>query len=261
MRPRPVLIYGNGGVADLCSNRPRRNASGLPGEEPGRMWRERSELRIWLRGLCVWVVASVFGWGFEREREAVIVEGGIVVLVERYVKSGSVPFGKVIYPFRAGAVLRGDGFFARRLAEIFERVWSGVHEHGNFDELAAVENEISGLAVSFGMIEIGGNGSGHFSALGVVDGGEKMSASGAAGIFAADFHFVAGLAFKAQEDFDGLSDVMAVDFDGRWRCRRRRGLLREEQTGKRSGEGRKECDKFEGNDSLRHFTDVHTDRV
>ena len=81
------------------------------------------------------------------------------------------------------------------------------------------------------MIAIGGRRRGDFGALGAVDGGEKMRASGTAGIFAADFHFVAGLALKAQENFDGLSDVMAVDFDGRWRSRC--GLLRDQRTRER----------------------------
>jgi hypothetical protein len=187
------------------------------------------------------------------------VEGGIVVLVERDVEGGSVPFGEVIFPFRAGADLCGDGFFARRLAEIFERVGSGVYEHGNFDELAAIENEIGGVAIAFGMIGIGGNGGGDFGALGVVDGREKMRASGAADIFAADFHFVAGLALKAQEDFDGLSDVMAVDFDGRWRCRC--GLLGEERTGERRGERRETCDEFKSDDSFRHCWEEHAESI
>jgi hypothetical protein len=212
-----------------------------------------------LRRLGVRVVAGVFGWGFEDEREAVIVERGIVVEVERDVESGRVPLDEVIFPFCASFVLRGDGFFARRVAEIFERVGCGVQEHGNFDELAAIDDEIGGVAVAFGMIEIGGSSGGDFGALALLDGVEKMCAGSPPGIFAAHFYFVAGLALEAQERFDWLADVMAIDFDGR-RCRR--SLLGHDrvgdgtrertvgrpgiQTGGRSGDGcetRDECDR------------------
>jgi len=157
----------------------------------------------------------VFGWGFEDEREAVIVERRVVVEEERDVESGRVPLGEVIFPFCAGFVLRGDGFFARRVAEIFERVGSGVQEHGNFGELAAIDDEIGGVAVAFGMIEIGRSCGGEFGALAFFDGVEKMCAGSAAGIFAAHFYFIASLALEPQKSFDGLSDVMAVDFERR----------------------------------------------
>jgi hypothetical protein len=42
----------------------------------------------------------------------VIGEGWIVVEVEQDVEGGGVPDGEVIFPFGAGGVVSGDGFFA-----------------------------------------------------------------------------------------------------------------------------------------------------
>lgn len=198
----------------------------------------------------------MFGWGFEDEREAVIVERGIVVEEKRDVESGRVPLGEVIFPFRAGLVLRGDGFFVRRVAEVFERVGSGVEEHGNFDELAAIDDEIGGFAIAFRVIEIGRSRRREFGALAFLNGVEKVCARGATGIFAAYFYFVAGLALETQKRFDGLADVMAVDFDGR-RCRG--GLLGDVGSGDGCGERYKARNELERR-RLRQI-ESHTDTI
>lgn len=182
-------------------------------------------------------------------------ERGIVVEEERDVESGRVPLGDVILPFCAGFILRGDGFFARRAAEILERLGSGVQEHGNFDELAAIDDEIGGFAVAFRVIEISRSCGGEFGALALLDGVEKMCAGSAAGIFATHFYFVASLALEAQKRLDGLADVMAVDFDGR-RCRR--GLLGDVGSGDGCGERREARNEHERSRSRQIESHTHT---
>jgi len=46
-----------------------------------------------------------------------ILDGWVVVEVERDVEGGGVPDGEVIFPFGAGGVVGGDGFFAGGAAE------------------------------------------------------------------------------------------------------------------------------------------------
>lgn len=192
----------------------------------GRCWRRCGR---WLGRIGVGIVSGVFGWGFDDEGEAMIGEPGVVVEVERDVEVGGLPDGEAIFPLGSGGVLRGDGFFARGAAESLERVGRFIHEHRDFDELAAVENPIGGFAIAFGMVGIDGRGGGDFGALVVFDGVEQTAAGGAVGIFVADFHFAASFQLEAQKALHGLADHVAVDFKraGRGRCRlRRRGLLR-----------------------------------
>lgn len=173
-------------------------------------------------------------------------EGGIVVLVERDEETGRAPFGEVIFPLGAGAVLRGDRFFARGAAKGFELAAGFVDEHRDFYEFAAVENPVGGFAIAFGMVEIGGDGGGEFGALAEFDGIEKMAAGGPPGIFVANFHFVAGFAFEAEEKLDRLADVVAANFKRRCGCGRT--LLRVQRTWEPHRENREARDGSEARD-------------
>jgi len=59
----------------------------------------------------------------------VIGEGGVVVLVKLDVEIGGLPDGEVIFPFGAGVVVSGDGFFACGAAERFHFFGGLVHQH------------------------------------------------------------------------------------------------------------------------------------
>ena len=188
----------------------------------------------------------------------------IVVLVELDVEIRRLPNGEVIFPFGAGAILRGDGLFARGPAERLQLVGSHVHEHGDFDELASVENEIGGFAIAFGMIEIGGNGGRDFGAFAVVDGVEEATAGRAVGILVADVHFGARFEVEAEEAFDGFADVVAANLEGRGSGR----LLREWQAGgarrgERDGAGGDgdERNQREGNDVQAHRMQPHSESI
>src|SRR6202040_2168702 len=84
----------------------------------------------------------------------------------------------------------------------------------DFDELAAVEDEICGVAVALGMIEVGGNGGRYFGAFAVLDGVEEAAAGRTVGILVADFHFAARFEVEAEEALDGFADEVATNFQG-----------------------------------------------
>jgi hypothetical protein len=101
------------------------------------------------------------------------------------------------------------------------------------------------------MIEIGRGGGGDFGAFIVLDGVEEAAAGWAVGILVADFDFVAGFDFEAEEAADGFADGDPVNLE-------RSGgglLLRERPASARCGERAGVCDEGdepEGEDSRLH---------